>query len=304
MDDLFAGSQSAFDQALSPLWEMAAYEALWQRPKSSFKAIADFFRSVDNARPSEFVPRQQVLANRRIISEELKRLKSHKYGICINNTLDYPIQLRDARHPVEAFYYIGDLGLAFTRSIAIVGSRKASDEGTRRARKLAQGFVRDGFTVVSGLAEGIDTAAHEAAMEFGGNTIGVLGTPINQVYPQSNQDLQNAIGEEHLLISQVPFIKYGEGDYRSNRVFFPQRNITMSALTEATVIIVEASDTSGTLFQARAALAQNRKLFVLESCFQRDDISWPELYESKGAIRVREYQDIKDHLGGQKTSTN
>ncbi|MDH8206440.1 DNA-processing protein DprA, partial [Klebsiella pneumoniae] len=77
--------------------------------------------------------------------------------------------------------------------------------------------------------------------------------------------------------SQVPFQRYLDQDYRSNRIFFPERNITMSALTKAT-IIVEASDTSGTLTQARAALAQGRKLFILESCFQNPSISWPAKY--------------------------
>ena len=84
-------------------------------------------------------------------------------------------------------------------------------------------------------------------------------------------------------------------DFRSNRIFFPERNVTMSALTEAT-IIVEASDTSGTLIQARAALAQGRKLFILDSCFHNSSISWPAKYEAQGAIRVRDYDDIRKHL--------
>ena len=81
-----------------------------------------------------------------------------------------------------------------------------------------------------------------------------------------------------------------------NRLFFPQRNITMSALTEATVII-EAGNTSGTLTQARAAIAQGRKLFILDSCFQRSDLTWPRRFEEQGAIRVREYEQIREVLG-------
>ncbi|WP_250205809.1 DNA-processing protein DprA, partial [Escherichia coli] len=97
------------------------------------------------------------------------------------------------------------------------------------------------------------------------------------------------------LISQVPFHRYLEQDYRSNRIFFPERNVTMSALTEATIII-EASETSGTLTQARAALAQGRKLFILESCFRNPSITWPARFEAQGAIRVRNYEDIRRHL--------
>ncbi|EFK6515218.1 DNA-processing protein DprA, partial [Escherichia coli] len=96
-------------------------------------------------------------------------------------------------------------------------------------------------------------------------------------------------------ISQVPFHRYLEQDYRSNRIFFPERNVTMSALTEATIII-EASETSGTLTQARAALAQGRKLFILESCFRNPSITWPARFEAQGAIRVRNYEDIRRHL--------
>ncbi|QBY43750.1 DNA-processing protein DprA [Arsenophonus nasoniae] len=114
-------------------------------------------------------------------------------------------------------------------------------------------------------------------------------------YPKQNIELQQRIRENYLLISQVPFKRYLDQDYRTNRLFFPERNATMSALSEAT-IIVEASDTSGTLTQARAALDQGRKLFILDSCFKNSTISWPEKYEARGAIRVKNYQDIKDNL--------
>ena len=83
-----------------------------------------------------------------------------------------------------------------------------------------------------------------------------------------------------------------------NRLFFPERNVTMSALTEAT-IIVEAGDTSGTLIQARAALHQGRKLFILDSCFRNPSISWPQKFADKGAIRVMDYDDIRQHLSPQ-----
>ena len=83
-----------------------------------------------------------------------------------------------------------------------------------------------------------------------------------------------------------------------NRLFFPERNVTMSALTEAT-IIVEAGDTSGTLIQARAALQQGRKLFILDSCFRNTSISWPRKFADKGAIRVTDYDDIRQHLSPQ-----
>jgi len=89
--------------------------------------------------------------------------------------------------------------------------------------------------------------------------------------------------------------RYATQDYRLNRLFFPERNITMSALTEATVI-VEASETSGTRVQARAALQQGRKLFILDSCFRDKRLTWPHRFAERGAIRVVYYDDIRQHL--------
>jgi DNA processing protein len=149
---------------------------------------------------------------------------------------------------------------------------------------------------VSGLAKGIDIAAHTAAIERGGKTIAVIGTPLGVYYPRENASMQDQIAKDYLLISQVPILRYSKQAVPQNRLFFPERNITMSALTEGT-IIVEAGETSGTLTQARAALHQGRKLFILDSCFQRSDITWPRRFEEQGAIRVRDPEDIWAALG-------
>jgi DNA processing protein len=173
----------------------------------------------------------------------------------------------------------------------VVGTRKVSAEGAARTRKLVRELVKHDYTVVFGLAQGVDTIAHQIAIESGGRTIAVIGTPISEVYPKENAELQRRIAEQYLLISQVPVLRYKNQSPQWNRLFFPERNKTMSALTEAT-IIVEASETSGTLIQAQAALKQGRKLFILESNFQNPDISWPAKYEKPGAIRVREFEGI------------
>ena len=150
--------------------------------------------------------------------------------------------------------------------------------------------------MVSGLARGIDAAAHAAAIARGGRTIAVVGTPLGTCYPKEHAELQETIARDHLLISQVPVLRYSKQAPQQNRLFFPERNATMSALTEGT-IIVEAGETSGTLTQARAALHQGRKLFILDSCFNRTDISWPARFEAVGAIRVRTPEDIWNALG-------
>jgi DNA processing protein len=142
---------------------------------------------------------------------------------------------------------------------------------------------------------GIDTAAHTAALAAGGRTIAVVGTPIGQIYPKENRELQEEIATRFLLISQVPVLRHAEQKWFQNRNFFPERNVTMSALTEAT-IIVEAGDTSGSLTQARAALHQGRKLFILDSCFKRKTLTWPARFEKLGGIRVRDPDDIWSQL--------
>lgn len=277
--------------AISPRLEIGAYEALWLEPGATFKTLADRFAADPTALPSDFVA--PAIANEAAdaVFAAMKRAGVHQFGVRLHHAGDYPKKLRDARHPVEMLYYRGGWELTETRSIAIVGSRKATPEGRQRAARLAREFVRRDFTVVSGLAEGIDTAAHTAALEAGGRTIAVIGTPLNTVYPKANRDLQETIAHGHLVISQVPVLRYARQGPQQNRLFFPERNVTMSALTEATVI-VEAGETSGTLTQARAAVHQGRKLFILDSCFHNRDITWPERYLKEGAIRVRSPDDI------------
>jgi DNA processing protein len=147
------------------------------------------------------------------------------------------------------------------------------------------------FTLVSGLAEGVDTIALETAIRNNMNVIGVIGTPIDEYYPKKNINLQEKIAKENLLISQVPFYKYYIQPFQTKHIYFAERDVTMSALSSAT-IIVEASDTSGTLYQARACMEQNRPLFILNSCFENTSITWPSKYEKKGAIRVKDINDI------------
>lgn len=281
---------------VSPFREMAAYEALWNTDKASFKKIAELFAKVPNSLPSNYIDENQIKYYSELLKQQLIKNSNIKPNIIINSTYDYPQKLRDAVEPIEVLYYCGDIEYLNTRGVAIVGSRHPSDFGIRRATKLVRLLVEDNITIFSGLAEGIDTVAHLTAIENKGKTVAVIGTPLNEFYPKKNKELQLFIAQNHLLISQVPFIKYSLQDYRWNRGFFPERNKTMSALSEATVII-EASETSGTLIQAKAALAQGRKLFILQNCFENKSITWPEKFEKLGAIRVREYEDLRKHLG-------
>src|SRR5690606_19749517 len=124
----------------------------------------------------------------------------------------YPQKLRAAQHPVELLYYQGWWDLVESRSVAIVGTRKPSPEGLARTRKLVRRLVQDGFTIVSGLAAGVDTEAHTTTIAEGGRTIAVIGTPLSHTYPEPNVDLQKQLADKFLVISQVPLRKYERQD--------------------------------------------------------------------------------------------
>jgi len=275
--------------------EMGAYEALWSEKSASFKRIAERLAKQPGVRPSELVPESEARDFAKRVLEKIRSRTGSPFNIRVNGEVEYPSRLRDAAEPVELLYFQGHWDLVHTPSVAVVGTRKPTKEGLSRTRQIVRGLVRDGYTIVSGLAEGIDTAAHNAAIGYGGQTIAVIGTPLGHVYPKANVDLQRLIAEEYLLISQVPVERYDQQSFRGNRFFFPERNKTMAALTKAT-IIVEAGETSGTLIQARAAIQQGRKLLILNSCFDRKDLTWPPKFESKGAVRVRDYGDLRREL--------
>jgi DNA processing protein len=166
---------------------------------------------------------------------------------------------------------VGDLSLIDRPRVAIVGARKASNEARRRATQLARDCARAGVVVVSGLAQGIDYAAHTAAIEHGGKTIAVIGTPLDKVYPEKHAGLQQRIYREHLLLS--PFT-WGDKFVPSN---FPERNRIMARLAMATVII-EASDTSGSLHQASESVQVGHPVFIAAGVLENPKLSWPKRF--------------------------
>jgi len=286
---------SPFLGAINSTLELGAYEYMWSQKGTSFRSIAEKFREAADSRISDFVPEERALETGLRVIGRIQETLDDRFDIRVHGELDYPRRLRDATHPVELLYFQGIWDLVETKSVAVVGARKASDDGLKRTRQLVKALLQDEFTIISGLAAGIDTAAHETALAEGGRTISVIGTPLGHVYPKQNAKLQKQIADEHLLISQIPIERYEAQTFRTNRFFFPERNKTMSALSIAT-IIVEASDTSGTLIQAREALKQGRKLFILNSCFENPNLTWPERFAKQGAIRVRDYDDIRREL--------
>lgn len=282
------------EKPVDTLAEIGAYEYLWKQDRATTKKIAELFHENKDCLPTDLVDYETARKVAEEVITEFRKRGIKQFGVRIHGTPDYPERLRDATEPLELLYFLGYWELAEApRRVAVVGTRKVSKEGAARTRRLVRELVSHDYTIVSGLAQGVDTIAHETAISEGGKTIAVIGTPISETYPKENAALQRRIANEYLLVSQVPVLRYKSQGPQWNKIFFPERNKTMSVLSEAT-IIVEASETSGTLTQARAALAQGRKLFILESNFHNPDITWPARFERQGAIRVRETSDILD----------
>jgi DNA processing protein len=293
-------SLSIENDSIKPSMEMGAFEALWANGEiSSFRQLRNKLTSSHTEFLSDLV---DPLIAKQFYDKTVKCLYEagiHHFGIRIAGTIDYPETLRDAEYPLALLYYMGNWDLVFSRGVSVIGTRNASPDGIKRTRRLVKGLVDAGVTIFSGLAAGIDTAAHLAAIEAGGSTVAVIGTPLWLRYPKENAELYEKIAKDHLLISQVPIFSYEQKDIKFNRAFFPERNKTMSALSEATVI-VEAGETSGTLIQARAALKQGRKVFILNNNFENPRLAWPHRFQKAGAVRVYDIEDILQGLSSGK----
>jgi DNA processing protein len=178
-------------------------------------------------------------------------------GMQILTVLDsgYPDRLRTVHEMPPLLFVRGELVEQDTRTVAVVGSRRASEEGLQKAAKLAGELVERGYTVASGLAKGIDTAAHRGAIAAGGRTIGVIGTGLRRSYPKESTELQRELGETTAIISQF------WPDQPPTKWTFPKRNAVMSGLSLASVV-VEAHGNSGAMMQARLALEHGRPVFL------------------------------------------
>lgn len=202
---------------------------------------------------------------------------------------DYPANLRLVFNLPPFLFYRGRLEPRDVRSVAVVGTRNASAVGLRRSAAMAQALVDAGVTVVSGLAAGIDTSAHEAAVDAGGRTIAVMGTGILRTYPAANKGLAERIAETGALVSQF------WPSQPPARHAFPRRNVVTSGISQGTVVI-EASRTSGAKMQARLALQHGKMAFLVESLVTDQEWARQYLEQHSRAVRVREVHEVIDRL--------
>ncbi|HYC59918.1 MAG TPA: DNA-processing protein DprA [Thermoanaerobaculia bacterium] len=284
-----------FLRGVSPLRELGAYEWLWAQPGATFKTLANKFRA--DKRPSDFVPSDIADATAAEARDVLGAHGVSQFGVQLRQSYEYPQVLRDARYPLELLYFVGTWNFIESDAVAVVGTRKASPDALAETDALVRALVAEDWTIVSGLADGIDTQAHTSALDASGRTIAVIGTPISETYPRANVELHARIARDFLVMSQVPVLRYYRQTWMQNRAFFRERNITMTALTRAS-IIVEAGEMSGARILARAAVEQGRPLFILDRCFRDPAARWPHAFvEQHGAVRVRDHAEVLGALG-------
>ena len=262
-----------------------------------WSAIADDVEELGTASVESQVCRigQQTLfneaaevANPTADAEQLLSEWKHE-GMTFASLLDaeYPRQLLTIYQRPPFVMWRGEPSDGDSSGVCIVGSRAASPRGIATARELAQGLASRGVPVVSGLAAGIDTAAHLGALDVGGRTVAVIGTGLRRAYPVSNAELQSRIADEGMVLSQflpdAPPTKYS----------FPMRNAIMSGYGAATVV-VEASWKSGAKMQARLALEHGRMVLLMSSLLEHD---WAREYALRpGAHVVSSIDEIMEYL--------
>ena len=225
-------------------------------------------------------------------SQEIERIRAIGGDCLVLDDGIYPILLREIADPPIVLYVRGDWMNCFeTPCVAFVGSRRASTYGQNAAEMLARELAERGVCVVSGLARGIDAAAHRAAIEAGGKTIAVLGTGIGEVYPKEHKNLAEQILESGgALVSQFPL------ETPPLPENFPYRNRVISGLSLG-VVVVEATERSGSLITARLAMEQNREVFAVPgNITSRNSFGTNYLIKSAGAKLIQSWQDIAAEL--------
>lgn len=221
---------------------------------------------------------------------EERVISYEREGIRLITVLDvaYPMNLRMVHDRPPALFVRGELRPADERSVAVVGSRKASPAGLEKASEIARDLVARDYVVVSGLAAGIDTAAHRATLEAGGRTVAVIGTGLRRAFPKQNAGLQERLGRESAVVSQ-----FWPGQ-EPRRWTFPQRNAVMSGFARATVV-VEAGQKSGARMQARLAIEHGRPAFLLRSLLEHQ---WASTYAEQrpSTYVVDSGEEVVSHL--------
>jgi len=238
----------------------------------------------------------KIIKSKDYFSPSLERNKLKKQGANLVTLQDkcYPKLLKEIYAPPPILYYHGSLDYLQAPCIAVVGTRSCSLYGKRIAQKLSERLAREGFSVISGLARGIDTKAHQGALRTG-STYAVLGSGLDNIYPPENAKLATKIAQQGAVLTAYPL---GQKPARNN---FPARNRIISGLSLGT-IVVEAPNKSGALITADFAVKQGREVFAIPGDVTREQSVGPHKLIQTGAKLVQSLDDITAELLVEKTS--
>jgi len=226
------------------------------------------------------------------VQKELERSADAGATIVSYASPSYPTRLKAIADPPPFLYVKGELASSDERAVAIVGTRAASEYGLGLTRDLGRGLAALGFTIVSGMARGIDGAAHEAALEAGGRTIAVLGSGVDVIYPREHEKLYQRISERGAVISEFPI---ATPPLAFN---FPARNRIISGLALG-VVVVEATEKSGSLITAAQALEQGREVFAVPGAAGSSRSRGPHRLIRQGAKLVERVEDVIEEIAPQ-----
>jgi DNA processing protein len=265
------------------------------------RALLDICGSVDAAWQASIQQLQEARLDRRTIEsllaarrelqpeQELARVRAAGYTTLTWDDSDYPASLRTIDASPYILYVRGRLTSQDEWSVALVGTRHASTYGREVAQVLATELARHGVTVVSGLALGVDTVAHRAALDAGGRTIAVLGSGLDQLYPPQNRGLAQAIAAQGAVISDYPL------GTRPDANNFPPRNRIISGLSRG-VVVVEAGERSGALITARFAAEQGRDVFAVPGSILHPGSAGCNALIQQGATPLLGVDDVLEQL--------
>lgn len=222
----------------------------------------------------------------------LRWLEAPGHHLLAFDSPQYPALLKEIPNPPPLLFVAGDPGLLERPQLAVVGSRRASAPGLDTARAFSRSLASAGFVITSGLAMGIDGAAHRATLEVGGATVAVLGSGLENIYPQRHLSLAHAVAEQGgALVSEFPL------DTPPTRETFPQRNRIISGLSLG-VLVVEANIASGSLITARLAAEQGREVFAIPGSIHHPGMKGCHQLIRDGAQLVETVQHILEGLRG------
>jgi DNA processing protein len=251
-------------------------------PDADLQAVEGMSRSLIGRMKSHRLPDR--------VKQDIQRVREKNIRIVTMNDPEYPQLLIQIPDPPPFLYVHGRLEKQ-TKAVAMVGSRMATRYGLSVARRLSAELAACGLTVVSGMARGIDTAAHQGALEGGGRTIAVLGSGLDRIYPAQNRNLAGRIIGNGAVITEFPMATEPEPHN------FPVRNRIISGMSFGTVI-VEATKKSGSLITARLAAEQNREVFAVPGSVQSFKSTGTHTLIKQGAKLVENVQDILEEIAG------